>query len=264
MNLFMREMKANLKALIIWCIGMFLGVLSGMGKYTAYSASGQGNELFSALPPSIKALLGFGSLDITSMSGFYAMLFLYLELAVAIHAVLLGAGIIAKEERDKTAEFLMVKPLSRNSVISAKLLSALVNVVVLNVVTFASSAFFAAAYNKGKNITGEVTWFMLSMLMVQMIFLALGFMLASLLKDPKVSGTLSSGILFTAFIISKITDLTDRVNFLNLLSPFKYFSYERLSKGGGLESGAIGGSLVLIMVFLVFSFVFYRKRDLKI
>ena len=51
-----------------------------------------------------------------------------------IHAAMLGATIIAKEERDKTAEFLFVKPVSRSKIISFKLLVALVNIVILTIV----------------------------------------------------------------------------------------------------------------------------------
>ena len=117
MNIFIRELKANRKALIIWCACILVGVLSGMGKYTAYSSGGSNSDLFNTLPFAVKALLGIGSFDVTKMSGFFALLFLYMELMIAIHAVLLGSGIIAKEERDKTTEFLMIKPVSRSSIV---------------------------------------------------------------------------------------------------------------------------------------------------
>ena len=41
-----------------------------------------------------------------------------------VHAAMLGADIISKEERDKTAEFLFVKPISRNKIIISKLLGS--------------------------------------------------------------------------------------------------------------------------------------------
>lgn len=264
MNIFLRELKANRKALIIWSACMFLLVLSGMGKYTAYSAGGQSAAVFNDLPYSVKALLGMGSFDVTTMSGYFAMLFLYIEIAVAIHAVLLGAGIISKEERDKTSEFLMIKPVSRNVIITSKLLAAFVNVVILNVVTFISSVVMVSAYNKGKDISGEIALFMLSMFIVQLIFLSLGAAMAACMKNPKSSGSIAIAILLVAFIISKITDLTDRVNGLNLLSPFKYFSYSDLVDGKGLNTVIIILSLLLVAAFSVFTYFCYPKRDLHI
>lgn len=263
MNIFLRELKANRKALIIWSVCMFLLVLSGMGKYTAYS-SGQSNDVFAKMPYSIKALLGIGSFDVTTMKGYFAMLFLYIELTAAVHAVLLGAGIIAKEERDKTTEFLMIKPVSRTTIITSKLLAALVNIFILNIVSLVSSIVMVAAYNKGNDISSEIGMFILSMFIVQLIFLSIGTALASFIRNPKSSGSLSVGILLVSFVISKITDLTDKLNVLNILSPFKYFSYENMAAGNGLNIGIVILSLLLVAAFSASTYFFYQKRNLNV
>lgn len=263
MNIFFRELKANRKALIIWSVCIFLLVLSGMSKYTAYSSGGS-SEIFNKMPYTMKALFGIGSFDVTKMSGFFAFLFPYLELTTAIHAVLLGSGIIAKEERDKTTEFLMTKPVSRKLVITSKFLAAFVNVVIVNVVTLISSIIMVNAYNKGKDISGEIATFLLSMFIVQLIFLSLGALISAVMRRPKASGSIASGILFTAFVISKITDLTDRINFINVLSPFKYFSYQSIVGGKGISIGIAILSFILVFAFSVSTYFFYMKRDLNI
>ncbi|MDV3429204.1 MAG: ABC transporter permease, partial [Bacillota bacterium] len=259
MNIFIRELKANRKALIIWSICMVLGVMSGMAKYTAYSSSGASSQIFDKLPYSLKALLGMGSFEVTKMSGFFAMLFLYIELTVAIHAVLLGNGIIAKEEQDKTTEFLMVKPVPRTAIITAKLLAALFNIVIINLVTLVSSILMVGAYNRGKDITGEIMMFFLSLFIVQLIFLSLGALVSSFIKKPKASGSVATGIMFGSFIIAKITDLTDRVNLINVFSPFKYFSYADIVNGKGLSPSAAVLSIILIALFFGFTYFFYTK-----
>jgi Putative exporter of polyketide antibiotics len=243
---------------------MFLGVASGMAKYEVYSAGGQNIDIFNKFPYSIRALLGIGSFDVTKMSGYFAMLFLYIEITAAIHAVLLGSNIIAKEERDKTTEFLMAKPLSRTTIITLKLLAALINILILNIVTLVSSIVMVAAYNKGADISSEIGIFMLSMFIVQLIYLSLGAALASLIRNPKVSGSLSVGVMMISFIISKITDLTDRLNFLNLFSPFKYFDYYSIVESNNLNIGIVILSLLLIITFLASTYFFYQKRDLSV
>lgn len=264
MNIFLRELKANRKALIIWSTCMILGVLSGMSKYTAYSAGGANNEIFNKLPHTMKALLGMGSFDVTTMSGFFAMLFLYIEIAAAIHAVLLGSGIIAKEERDKTTEFLMVKPVSRTTIITSKFFAALINVIVLNLVTLLSSVMMVNAYNKGKDITGEIVTFMFAMFIVQLIFLSLGAFLSALMKNAKTSGSLAAAVMLGSFIISKITDLTNRLDALNILSPFKYFSYSDIVNGNGVNYPIVILSILLIAAFSASTYFFYLRRDLSI
>ncbi|TLS48914.1 ABC transporter [Paenibacillus antri] len=264
MNIFLRELKAHRKSLIIWSVGMFLLVVSGMSKYTAYTAGGAGGAVFDNLPQTLKALLGIGSFDVAQMSGFFAMLFLYIELAAAIHAVLLGSGIIAKEERDKTVEFLMVKPVSRGTIVTAKLLAALTNVVILNLVSLLSSILMVAAYNQGEDITKEIVQFLGSMFLVQLIFLTLGAALSALLKRPQTSGSAATGILLGTFVIAKITDVTDRLAILNLLSPFKYFSYSRIVEGNGIHVGIALGSIGLAAVLAASTYMLYLNRELNV
>ncbi|MGE5421938.1 MAG: ABC transporter permease subunit [Ignavibacteriales bacterium] len=262
MNIFLRELRANRNPLIIWSVSMFILVVSGMAKYTAYSQGGQANAIFMSMPRSIKALLGFGSFDVTTISGFFAFLFIYIELAAAIHAALLGANIISKEERDKTTEFLMTKPVSRSAIIKSKLMAAILNIIVINIVTLISSIIIVTAYNKGADISGKIIMFMVSMFIVQLIFLSSGAALAACVKNPKSAESYVTGMLLLAFVISKITDLTDRLNFLNLASPFKYFDLNCLAKGNGLDFGFVWLALVLTTAFLAATFHYYQKRDL--
>ncbi len=264
MNIFVRELKANRKALIIWSVCMFLLILSGMGKYTAYSSGGAGSDVFDKMPYTLKALLGMGSFDVTTIGGFFGMMFVYIELAVAIHAVLLGSGIIAKEERDKTTEFLMVKPVSRAKVITSKFFAAFVNLVIINLVSFASSLMMVNAYNKGEDITGNIAVFFVSMFIVQLVFLSLGAVLASAMKKPKASGSAAAGILMGSFIVAKITDLTDKVNVINVLSPFKYFNYKNMVDGKGIDVTIVFLCIVLVAVFVSSTYLFYKSRDLKV
>lgn len=151
MNIFVREMKANRKSLIIWCIGVILMVAAGMTKYEVVSSSGQYmNDIISSMPKSLQVMFGIASFDLSKASGFYGVIFSYLVLMAAIHASMLGSNIISKEERDKTAEFLMVKPVSRNKVVTSKLLAAFLNIVIFNAITLISSITIVNYYAKNE------------------------------------------------------------------------------------------------------------------
>jgi ABC-2 type transport system permease protein len=266
MNIFLRELKANRKALIIWSVCMFLFVLTGMVKGAAYtSGTGQSiNDVMGKMPTSIKALLGFGSFEVDKVSGYFAVLIIYMELTVAIHAALLGAGIIAKEERDKTTEYLMVKPVSRATVITSKLIAALINVIVVNIVTLISSLVLVPFYSKGQDISGEILVMFLSMFIVQFIFLSLGAVLAACMKNPKGSGAIATGIILIAYFVARVTDISDSLKFLNVISPFKYFDLNKMAVGSGLNIVPVLLSLALIAVFTFSTYYFYQKRDLKV
>ncbi|MDD3173501.1 MAG: ABC transporter permease subunit [Herbinix sp.] len=264
MNIFIRELKAHRKALIIWSICMALLVLSGMGKYTAYSSGGASSEVFDKLPNTMKVMLGLNGFEVTKISGFFAFLFPYLEITTAIHAALLGSSIIAKEERDKTTEFLIAKPVSRNTIITSKLLAALINVIIINLVSLLSSLAIVSSFNTGEDITGEILILHLIMFIVQLIFLTLGTLLAAWLRKSKISGSLVANIIIVGYIISKVTDLVDYLKALNIFSPFKYFSLQKAVNENEISISTTLLCLAVIAVFTACTYYFYQRRDMNV
>ncbi|MFB6804163.1 ABC transporter permease subunit [Peribacillus butanolivorans] len=265
MNIFLKEMKYHRKSLIFWSIGVFLMVTSGMTKYEAYSSSGQSiNDLIADIPKSLRAVLGFSDLDLTKASGYYGMLFLYLLLMATIHAVMLGATIIAKEERDKTSEFLFVKPVSRSKVITNKLLAAFTNIVIFNLATFVSSIILLGKYSDGVAVYGEIAILMAAMFFLQVLFMVIGSALAAVKKKPKTAASVAAGILLLTYLLSIVIDLNENLEGLRYLTPFKYFEAKNVMYGGGLDVIFVVISVILILTLLVVTYVFYKKRDLNV
>jgi ABC-2 type transport system permease protein len=266
MNIYWRELKSYRKSLIFWSIGVLFMVVSGMAKYEAYSSSGQSiNELMANIPKSVKAVLGFGEIDLSTISGYYSMLFLYLILMATIHAALLGASIIAKEERDKTSEFLFVKPVSRRTVITAKLSAAFTNVVIFNLVTFISLVGIMGKYNtNGEDVNGDIALTMMGMFLAQVLFLVIGSALASIKKKSKTAPSTATGILLITYLLSIIIALNEGLENLKYLTPFKYFEAQNIMFGNGLEPIFIILSVVISLVLLILTYAFFKKRDLNV
>jgi ABC-2 type transport system permease protein len=266
MNMFLREMKAHQKSLIFWCIGVILMVTTGMSKYTSMSGSRDTmNELMADMPKSLQAIMGTGVFDLSKASGYYGVLFLYLVLMATIHSVLLGANIISKEERDKTSEFLYVKPVSRRKIISSKLAAALSNIVVINMITFISSILILAKYSNGEEgLIGDVGILMVGMFLLQLLFMVIGTGFAAVMRNPKRASSIATGTLLVTFILSIAIDLNEKLDVLKYFSPFKYFEAKNLMYGGGLEGVFVILTVVLITILLIVTYLFFSKRDLKI
>lgn len=265
MNIFFRELKAHRKSLIIWSMVMFFMIVSSIGKFTAYAATGQSmNKILSQIPSSIKAVLGMGGFDLTKISGFYGMLYLYLLLLAAVHASLLGANIIAKEERDKTTEFLLVKPVSRRKIITAKLLAALFNIVVFNVVTLVFSITLLGKYANGEDITSEICILMIGMFILQMMFLVIGTAAAAVSRRPKSAASVATAVLLSTFIISSVININSNLESFKYITPFEYFKAEKLLNGGGFEPIFLILSFVIIALLVFVTYASYKHRDLNI
>ena len=265
MNVFKREMKAHRKSLIIWSISMLFLVGSGMSKFAVLSVGSENmNALMAKLPKSMQTIFGTGSFDLSKASGFYGMLFLYIVLMSTIHAAMIGSDIISKEERDKTSEFLFVKPISRNKIISQKLLAGLLNIIVLNIITLISSIAITSKYSKGETVTSDIILLMLAMFILQLVFLFVGTGLAAISKNPKTAVSATTGILLFTYILSVMIDMNSSFENLMYITPFKYFEAKNIMYGGGLNAVFVTMSVFIIAILLAVTYIFYKKRDLSI
>ncbi|MCA1055800.1 ABC transporter permease [Rossellomorea aquimaris] len=263
--MYWRELKSHRKSLIFWCIGMIALIGSGMGKYAGFTSSGQSlNDLMASMPKVMQTFMGVGSLDMTTAIGYYGLLFMYIVLLATIHSVLLGATILSKEERDKTVEFLFVKPVTRVKVVAVKLLAALTNAGVLLCVTWISSVLIVGHYAEGEDVSGDIGMFMVGLILLQILFIVVGMAVAAISKRPGKSSVMAAAILLVTFVLSFAIDLSEKIEGMKYLTPFKYFEAKTMLGGGGFEPVFLVLSIVLIVLFGTMAFWFYRKRDLKV
>ncbi|MEK5440576.1 MULTISPECIES: ABC transporter permease subunit [unclassified Fredinandcohnia] len=261
MNVFLREMKAYRKSLIIWSIGLVLLIFMGNTEYSSLSSSGQSlNELVESMPKALQALMGTGTLDLSTPIGYFAVLYLYLLLMATIHASMMGASIIAKEERDKTFEFLFVKPITRTKVITMKLVAAFINLVVFNAVTTIATILI---FEMDHGIE-DLLKLMGGMFILQILFLVLGSALAATIRKPKRAAPIATGILLLTFILSIVIDLSEKLEVLKYVVPFKYFTAENMLTGDGFEAVFVMISVCLTVILTALTYVFYKKRDLNV
>jgi ABC-2 type transport system permease protein len=265
MNLFLRELRATRKSLIIWSVGLFLMVVGGMSKYEATATSGQSlNEIISKMPKSLQALMGAGTLDLSTAVGYYGVVFPYLLLMAAIHALMLGANLMAKEERDKTAEFLMAKPISRGKIVTAKYSAALMNIVVFNIVTLIFSISTVQHYSKPHQSIQDVYILLAGMFVLQLLFVALGTVIAALSKNPKKAVSLGTAILLLMYLLSIVIDLNGNLEGLKYITPFKYFEAKTVIAEGAIRTGYLIISIIVTAFLVIITYKSFEKRDLHL
>lgn len=270
LNIYLRELKANLKSFLFWCIGIIAIIAGGMGKYAGFSSSAQSiASIMEKTPRALLAIFGMNDVDMSTPAGFYAVIFLYVLIMSTVYSSMLGAGIISKEERDNTSEFLFTKPVTRADVITAKILAALTYTLLYSIVTIAVS--FAAAYMvTPESLTGDISGLARDILVlgagmqfIQMIYLFIGTGIASTTKKPGASTGSAAGVMLATYFISMVIDLTEDLDFLKYLTPFKYFEPKKLIDGGKPEPAFVIISLLLMALFLGVTYTFFPRRDLS-
>jgi ABC-2 type transport system permease protein len=263
MNVYRRELTKGLRSLLFWSLGAIFLIAASAAKYAAMAGDKAAMMLLmSQLPLGLQAMFGVGELDFTTAVGFYGMLYLYLVLIAAIHASMLGATILAKEERDKTAEFIYVKPMARGNILTAKLLAALTLVVLFNLVNWAASAGMVRAF--GENADAAVASLMAGMLLVQLIFLAVGIAAAAVSQRPKAAASVATGVMLATYLLSVAIDVNGSIGWLRVLTPFSYFKAGDVIGGAGLSVPYALLSLGLIAGLVGWAYARFSRRDLKI
>ena len=264
MNIYLRELKTRRKSIIFWSLGILFLEYASMNKFAGFNKSGQTAEVFAAFPPALAKAFGLGGIDINTALGWFAMAMMYTLVMVAIHASLLGAGILAEEEQDKTAEFLYSKPISRAKVVTEKLLAALTLIFALNIATWLSSIASVAMVNKGASANSEITLMMAGMFVVQVIFLVIGSAAAAVVRKPKYAGSAASSIMFATFFLSLWLDITEKAPWLKYFTPYKYFDAKVFANHAKFNYVYLVISIGIIAAMLAATYVFYQKRDLSI
>ena len=136
MNIFLRELKANFRSLLIWSGIMFLFLTMGMSKFSAYEGNPEMLEILNSMPPALLAAFNMNAFNLTTVTGFFGVMFTFFALLVSISAVMWGSDIISKEERDKTVEFALTLPIPRRKLVTAKILAAVANCIGLLLITW--------------------------------------------------------------------------------------------------------------------------------
>lgn len=263
MNIVLREMRANRKALIIWSLSIIAFVAMGMMKFSSFSVMGEeANEIMDVLPEFMQKAFGFGTISLTNIRGYFSIFNMYFILLLGIHASMLGATIIAKEARDKTADFLMVKPITRQQMVTGKIIAAFINLVLLNVVLAVTSIGFVAANNDGESATGAIIAMMGTLLILQCLFFSLGLALSALTKSSKKASSTATGILLAMYILSIAKDLSDNLDFIKYITPFAYFNARDILFNRGIEGVYVVISLVVIIIGLGISYNQYQRKDI--
>jgi ABC-2 type transport system permease protein len=261
-NIFVRELKANLRSLLIWGVIVILFIVVGVSKFSAYYNNPDMLSILNNLPQAVLDVLNVQAFNLTTVSGFFGVMFNYYALLLCIAAAMWGSDIIAKEERDKTVEFSLTLPVTRSRLLTAKTLAALANCLGLLIITWAASLVSAARYQPDSEFYKFLALCMLALFITQLIFLAVGIFLGCAMKRYKWASSAALSLLLGTYFLSIVSTLNKNLDFLKYFSPFKYFDAAALLHESKIDIAFVGLSLAIILASMLGAYLMYARRDL--
>lgn len=262
MNMFLHELKSLRKATLIWTCAiialaaLYFAIYPGIADDAA-----DFKKLLGAYPAPVRAALGISLDNITSILGFYSMVFSFITLCGAIQAMNLGVSILSKEARERTADFLLVKPVSRRAIVSAKLLAAFTMLLATDVLYYTAASIFANSVKTADFSNKLFLMINLTMFFIQLIFLAVGMAISVFFSKLKSVLPISLGVVFGFYIVGAIiaTGKDDAVRFI---SPFKYFDLSYIIKNSSYEGPYLIAGAAIVLVAIVTTYLVYIKKDI--
>lgn len=263
MNIYLFELKAGLKKTIAWSVALALILLLFMSLFSLFKQDAADTiKIFEGFPPAFRSAFGMYLDKFFTIPGFYAFIFGYASLCGGIQAMHYGLDVITKEQRMKTADFLMTKPATRFHVLAAKFLAVLSLIVITNVIFFSASWFMALQVSDGEVFDAKAfNLIAFSMFLIQLFFLSFGIMVGSLSKKMKSVLPSTLGLVFLFYATSMLGSIIGEEK-VHYLTPFKFFETNYIIENGGYETQYGIWLIVLLVVFAAVSYVKYTRREI--
>ncbi|TMU87556.1 ABC transporter permease [Bacillus sp. BHET2] len=260
MNIFLYELKAYRKSTLIWTGALVALVILFMSMFPSISKEiDEFKKLLEGFPEGVRKALGIQVESIGSLNGFYSYVFLYITLCGAIQAMNLGVSISSKEIREKTADFLLTKPVTRTKILGSKLLAALTSLSFTNIVYIFFAIMIANLVKVEAFSLYVFLLISLTLLFTQLMMFAIGIFIAVIFPKLKSVITVSLGVVFAFFLIGMVAATEEASRYF---TPFKYFDYTYIMKQERYEWSFLFVGLILFTISLAVSFIIYNKKDI--
>ncbi|MFD0590385.1 ABC transporter permease subunit [Paenibacillus sp. GCM10027627] len=264
MNMYWHELRMYRGTMIGWTVALAGMAVMFMSMYPAFAEDAeQVQDMMKSLPEAVIQAVGLQIDGVATLLGFYSYIFLNIALCGAIQAMQLGTSIVSKETREKTADFLLTKPVTRGAVLTSKGLAALTVLAVTNVFYFGVSALMAYSVQRESFSFDTFALINGSLFGLQLMFLAIGFAAALLFPRLKTVLPLSLGSVFGFFMLSAVSEWTGDGP-LRYVTPFQYFERSYIVEHGAYEPAFLIAGAVMVAGCIGFSFVRYLKRDVHV
>jgi ABC-2 type transport system permease protein len=260
MNILLHELRSYRKSTIIWTISLIAIAALFMSLYPSFSKDTEEfRKLLEGYPAALREAFGINLDNFFSILGFYCYGLSFVTLSGAIQAMNLGTSIVSKEVREKTADFLLTKPVTRQTVLANKLLAAFISIAITNVVYITAATLIA---NQVKTEDFQVDIFVLlslTLFLVQLIFLAVGIIISIIVPKIKSVLTVSLATVFAFYFLGMFSSSDEAKRYL---SPFKYFDTTYIMEKSSYEISFLITGAVVIIFAIGASFFIYTKKDI--
>lgn len=262
-NIYRHEFRTQLKSVVTWSLSVAFLIVFFFSMFNVFADQAElMNDMMENFPQELRAAFGMDNINLATVLGFYAFIFLFAQLCLAIQAGNYGFGLVSIEESELTADFLLTKPVSRTQVLTSKLLAALTSLTITNLVVWVTS-FIALTLMRGDRDYEPRTLLLLlaSIVVFQLFFLSVGLVISLLVKRVRSVTPYALGLGFGAYVLSAFSGVFGDVA-LELITPFKHFDAAYIVQQGAFDMPLVLLNVSVTIISLALSYWMYIRRDI--
>jgi ABC-2 type transport system permease protein len=262
-NIYKHEFKMHMISVITWSIAVAALILVFVSLFSSFAQQADVlNEMMAKFPPQLLVAFGLNGADLSTVLGYFGLVFLFVQVCLAIQAANYGFSLVSIEEREWTADFLLTKPVERHQILTSKLLAALSGLTITNIVVWISCFGFINLFKGDRTYeTNTLLLLLLSIVVFQLFFLSVGLVISLLVKRIRSVMPYSMGLGFGMYVLSVFGDMLG-TSLLEKITPFKHFEPNYIIQHGAYDLPLVLISASVIVISLVGSYVLYTRRDI--
>ena len=261
MTVFKLELRQGKTALIVWTAA--IGFLLAVCIFLFPEMKGEMDTLTSVFASmgSFTAAFGMDRLSFGELSGFYAIeCGNILGLGGAFFAALTAVNVLAKEEKDRTAEFLLTHPVCRGRVLAEKLCAVLAQITAMNAVLLALSLGCMAAI--GEDIPWRTVLLLhLGYFLLQTELAGVCFGISAFIR--RSGPGIGLGLAAAMYFLNLISNLSSSAEFLRYVTPFAYCEGADIISSGTLDTALVLLGLGYAVAAAAAACLHYTRKDIR-
>ena len=263
MNIFRHEFKMHLRSVITWSVAVAALILVYTSLFSSFAKDAELlNVMMANFPEQLLTAFGLNGVDLSTVLGYFSFVFLFAQICLAIQAASYGFALVSIEEREWTADFLLAKPVGRSQILTSKLLSALVGLTITNAVVWISSLASISLFKGDRTYeTKPLLLLLLSIIVFQLFFLAVGLVVSLLVKRIRSVTPYSMALAFGMYVLSVFGDMLGEST-LEKITPFKHFEPRYILQHGAYNAPLALISILVIVICVAASYALYTRRDI--
>lgn len=262
MTIYIKELKQSFKSLCIWTASIAFMMLVCVLLFPEMKGEMDSVSSIFANMGGFTAAFGMDKLSFGQLMGFYGIeCGNVLGIGGGFFAALAGISVLANEEKEHTAEFLLTHPISRGSIIAQKLLSVLTQVVVLNIVVVAVSLISAAVINESFEMK-EFILLHVAYLIMQLEISCICFGISAFIRRGSIG--IGLGLALAFYFMNLVCNMTEQAEFLRYITPYAYAEASNIISEARLDTVLIVIGILITVIGAAVGFVKYTKKDITV